>query len=70
MSSLAPKVLMLFVSSIRENRYGLSDAILGRAVARMPGFRMHSFIGEDETHLKLSDPDFRAIDSNLRKSTM
>jgi hypothetical protein len=43
------------VASIREDRWGLTDAILGRAVARMPEFRIHSFIGTDETHIKQSD---------------
>ena len=43
------------VASIREDRRGLTDAILGRAVARMPDFRIHSFIGADETHIKQSD---------------
>ena len=42
-------------ASIGGDRWGLTDAILGRAVARMPDFRIHSFIGADETHIKQSD---------------
>ena len=47
------KVLYNVVSaaSIGGNWWGLTDAILGRAVAGLPRFRTHSFIGADETHL-------------------
>ena len=38
-------------ASIGGDRWGLTDAILGRAVARLPSFRTHSFIGADETRL-------------------
>ena len=39
------------VASIREDRWALTDLILGRAVARLPSFKTHSFIGADETRL-------------------
>ena len=42
-------------ASIGGDRWGLTDAILGRVVARMPNFRIHSFIGTDETHIKQFD---------------
>ena len=51
------KVLYSNVSaaSIIEDRWGLTDAILRRVVARMPDFRIHTFIGTDETRIKQSD---------------